>query len=361
MLYHGGAAWMGGGYLTIDVFFVLSGFLITSLLLGEWAKRLTIRLGQFWTRRARRLLPALLVMLVGVAVFARLFASPGEYPNLRLDSLSTLFYVANWHFIFGGSNYFDLAAKPSPLAHMWSLSIEEQFYIVWPPVVLGMLQVGNRLRPSRRLWPLFSVAVAGALLSAVEMHLRFFGGASLTRLYEGTDTRSQDILVGAALAVGMAIWARHRPLQPRDVPGGPPRSIARVHPAAGTVGTVPPRAHRRGLHRRRGPSMQPITAWEITWRPARILLQAVGWSVVAGVAYLWSHMANQSGSLASGQNAFLFEGGYLLFALAVATVIFCVVTAQEAPLSPRSATPSSDTSARSPTAPTSGTSRSSRC
>ena len=106
MLYHGGAPFMSGGFLTIDVFFVLSGFLITSLLLGEWAKRMTIRLGQFWGRRARRLLPALLVMLVGVAVFAKVFATPGEFADLRLDSLSTLFYVSNWHFIVSGGNYF---------------------------------------------------------------------------------------------------------------------------------------------------------------------------------------------------------------------------------------------------------------
>ena len=119
MLYHGGAPILGGGFLTIDVFFVLSGFLITSLLVGEWRKRLTIHLGQFWTRRARRLLPALLVMLIGVALYAKFLATPGEFSNLRLDSLSSLFYVANWHFIFAGTNYFNLTAQPSPLrAHV---------------------------------------------------------------------------------------------------------------------------------------------------------------------------------------------------------------------------------------------------
>ena len=149
MLYHGGAPLVGGGFLGVNMFFVLSGFLITSLLLGEWTKRMTIRLGQFWARRARRLLPALLVMLVGVAIYAKVFATPGEFADLRLDSLSTLFYVANWHFIFGGSSYFDQTAQPSPLEHMWSLSIEEQFYIVWPPVALFMLRLGRRLRPSQ--------------------------------------------------------------------------------------------------------------------------------------------------------------------------------------------------------------------
>ena len=119
MLYHGGAPMATGGFLSIDVFFVLSGFLITSLLLGEWTKSVTIRLGQFWARRARRLLPALLVMLVGVALYAKFFATPGEFAGLRLDSLSTLFYVANWHFIVVGGNYFNLTAQPSPLpAHV---------------------------------------------------------------------------------------------------------------------------------------------------------------------------------------------------------------------------------------------------
>ena len=211
MLYHGGAPILSGGFLTIDVFFVLSGFLITSLLLGEWAKRMTIRLGQFWTRRARRLLPALLVMLVGVAIYAKVFATPGEFADLRLDSLSTLFYVANWHFIFGGGNYFDLTAQPSPLAHMWSLSIEEQFYIIWPPVALFMLHLGRKLRPSRRLWPILATAMVGAIASAIDMRLSYRGGASIMRIYEGTDTRSQDILVGACLAIGMVMWAQRRP------------------------------------------------------------------------------------------------------------------------------------------------------
>jgi len=207
MLYHGGAPMATGWFLGVNMFFVLSGFLITSLLLGEWARRLSIRLGQFWARRARRLLPALLLMLVGVAAYARFFATPGEFADLRLDSLSTLFYVANWHFIVSGSNYFAAAAQPSPLSHMWSLAIEEQFYIVWPPVVLVLLHLGRRLRPSRRLLPVLAAAVLGALASAADMRWSFLHGASVTRLYEGTDTRCQDILVGASLAIGLAIWA----------------------------------------------------------------------------------------------------------------------------------------------------------
>ena len=324
MAYHGGA--LTGGFLTIDVFFVLSGFLITSLLLGEWATRLTIRLGQFWTRRARRLLPALLVMLLGVAVYAKVFATPGEFANLRLDSLSTLFYVANWHFIFGSSNYFAMTAQTSPLAHMWSLSIEEQFYIVWPPVVLVMLHLGRRLRPARRLWPVMATAVVGALASAIEMRLLYHGGhvASLLRVYEGTDTRSQDILVGAALAIGMAMWAQYRraPEVATTSPGDTDRP-RRAHPSAGTAGDIPPPSLRRD-YRRRGPGITPITAWEIESAPVRLALQVLGWVALASGLALWSRL--------TGPTSFLFEGGYLLFAVGVAAVIFVAITAQAAPL-----------------------------
>ncbi len=326
MLYHGGAPFLSGGFLTIDVFFVLSGFLITSLLLGEWAKRLTIRLGQFWARRARRLLPALLVMLVGVAIYAKVFATPGEFANLRLDSLSTLFYVSNWHFIVSGGNYFAMTAQPSPLEHMWSLSIEEQFYIVWPPVALFMLHLGRKLRPERRLWPIFATAVIGAIASAIDMRLLYSGPASVMRVYEGTDTRAQDILVGAALAIGMAMWAHRRPAE-RPIPARAlvPGRSGRAHPATGTAGAIPPRPHRRDLHRRRGPSLRLIEAWEITSPPVRLLLQVLGWSALLGGIFLWTQLTVPTG--------FMFEGGYFLFALGVAAVIFCAVTAQTASLS----------------------------
>jgi len=328
MLYHGGAPVAAGGFLGVDVFFVLSGFLITSLLLGEWARSVTIKLGQFWARRARRLLPALLVMLVGVAIFVKVFSGPGEFAGLRLDSLSTLFYVANWHFIVGGGNYFDVTAQPSLLQHMWTLSIEEQFYIVWPPVVLVLLHLGRKLRPSRRLWPVLAVAVGGAIASAVDMRLSYQGGASVMRLYEGTDTRSQDILVGAALAIAMAMWAQHRtslPAAPAPVDTPDRSRVGRAHPAAGTAGVFPPRPHRRDLHRRRGLGIRPITAWEIRPGRLRTILQVAGWSaVLAGVLLGWR---------VTGPDAFLFEGGYFLFALGVAVVILCVVTTQGASLS----------------------------
>jgi peptidoglycan/LPS O-acetylase OafA/YrhL len=331
MLYHGGAPMVTGGFLGVNVFFVLSGFLITSLLLGEWARRLTIRLGHFWTRRARRLLPALLLLLVGVAAFARFFATPGEFASLRLDSLSTLVYVANWHFIIGGSNYFTASAQPSPLSHMWSLAIEEQFYIVWPPVVVALLHVGRRLRPSRRLWPVLVVAVTGALASAADMRWSFLHGASVTRLYEGTDTRCQDILVGAALATGMAIWAQRRRPVPVPVPDLDAVDFTRAHPSAGTVGFGMPPNRRRDIQRKRGPTLRPITAWELSSTTLRMAAQVFGWAALLGLLVLWSRL--------DGPTGFLFDGGELLVAVAVAVVLFCTITAQSGSLARALATP----------------------
>jgi len=331
MLYHGGVPMATGGFLGVNMFFVLSGFLITSLLLGEWARRLTIRLGQFWTRRARRLLPALLLMLVGVAAYARFFATPGEFADLRLDSLSTLFYVANWHFIIGGSNYFASAAQPSPLSHMWSLAIEEQFYIVWPPVVLVLLHLGRRLRPTRRLLPVLAVAVLGALASAADMRWSFFHGAAVTRLYEGTDTRCQDILVGAALATGMAIWAQRRRPVPLPVPDLDTVEFPRAHPSAGTAGLGTPPASRRDIQRRRGAAIGPITAWELSSVTVRMTAQFVGWVALAFLLFLWNRLP--------GPSSFLFTGGELLVAVAVAVVLFCVVTAQSGSLARALANP----------------------
>jgi peptidoglycan/LPS O-acetylase OafA/YrhL len=311
MMYHGGTSILGGGFLTIDVFFVLSGFLITSLLIGEWRKKLTIHLGQFWARRARRLLPALLVMLIAVAIYAKIFAPPGEFANLRLDSLSTLFYVANWHFIFAGTNYFNLTAHPSPLNHMWSLSIEEQFYIVWPPVVLAMLYLGNKLRPARRLWPVFTVAVVGAIASAIDMSLLYHGPQSVMRVYEGTDTRSQDMLVGAALAIGMAMWAQYRKALPES--SGP--AVGAAGPASESV-----QLHRRDRIRQQKAGVTPIPAWELVPGRWRTLVGVLGWVVIGYFAYLWSHL--------SAPTTFLYRGGFFLAAVGVAIVIFTAVTHQ---------------------------------
>ena len=133
--------------MSVDVFFALSGYLITSLLVAEWRHSDTISLGRFWSRRARRLLPALFLMLTAVGAGAALWPQIFGSPSLRGDTLATVFYVANWHFIADHTNYFLADGSASPLLHTWSLAIEEQFYLVWPIVVLAIL--GFRL-PRRR-------------------------------------------------------------------------------------------------------------------------------------------------------------------------------------------------------------------
>src|SRR5712692_9104137 len=141
LLFHAGH--LVGGYLGVDLFFVLSGFLITGLLLGEWGRSGRVGLGGFWARRARRLLPALFVMLGGGAAYAAFVASPTQLAGIRADAVATLGYVANWRSILSGHSYWTIFSAPSPLAHTWSLAIEEQFYLAWPLIVVG-LTIGVR-------------------------------------------------------------------------------------------------------------------------------------------------------------------------------------------------------------------------
>lgn len=202
--YHAGVTHVTGGFLGVDIFFCLSGFLITSLLLGEARHTGTIRLAQFWVRRARRLLPALLMVLCFVGLLSWLSAPVGAYPGLRLDSLATLLYVANWHFILEGSSYFKAALAPSPLTHTWSLAIEEQFYVVWPLLVVALVRL--RRAPAA----LLAISALGAVGSTLWMARLFVPGADTTRLYYGTDTHAMTLLSGAALAAGLALLAAKR-------------------------------------------------------------------------------------------------------------------------------------------------------
>jgi peptidoglycan/LPS O-acetylase OafA/YrhL len=202
--YHLQLGWASGGYLGVDLFFVLSGFLITSLLLEEWVATRTLRLVDFWARRAKRLLPALFLVLVALAAYLILngrLGGPGanglvDLSGLRGDALATLLYVGNWHAIFAHQSYFAQFSSPSPLQHTWSLAIEEQFYLVWPPVLLVMLRFAPK--SWRRVGTV--VAVAGALLSAGLMALLFHPGGDPTRIYYGTDTRLFDLMAGVTVA-----------------------------------------------------------------------------------------------------------------------------------------------------------------
>jgi peptidoglycan/LPS O-acetylase OafA/YrhL len=191
-----------GGFLGVDLFFVLSGFLITTLLVLEWRRHEAsgatgrgIRLGAFWGRRARRLLPALLLMMLAVALFAAVAVPTDELRRLRGDGIAGLFYVANWRFVASGQSYFDLFTSASPFRHLWSLAIEEQFYLVWPLVTLGCLTLARG-----RLRLLAVVAAVGAFGSAVLMAL-LYQADDPSRAYYGTDTHAHPILIGVLLAI----------------------------------------------------------------------------------------------------------------------------------------------------------------
>ena len=192
LLFHANGL-LRGGYLGVDLFFVLSGFLITSILVHEQNETGRIDLRRFWVRRFRRLMPALLALIPAVALYAKLLAAPTELASLRADALSTITYVANWRSIFARRSYWEMFASPSPLEHTWSLAIEEQFYLVWPLLVAGLLAIGKR----RALW--IATVVLG-VASMVAMLALYEEGRTM-RVYLGTDTRGGAILVGAALAL----------------------------------------------------------------------------------------------------------------------------------------------------------------
>ena len=208
-------------------------------------------------RRARRLLPALFLVMVGIIVYAGVFAAPGELGRIRGDSFASLGYVANWRFIFSGQSYFDQFSQPSPLRHMWSLAIEEQFYLVWPLIVGGLLWWRRSLRV------LLAACVVMIAASATLMAVLYQPGRDPSRVYYGTDTRAQSLLIGAV--------RRHRAVHARAA------------------------AH----------------------RAARL---AVRVAAVVGAGYtlwLFSRMSERTDAL--------YQGGFLIAALAVSAVIVSVV------------------------------------
>ncbi len=217
--YHANKLWLPGGFLGVEVFFVISGYLITLLLLAESEKSGTVSLRQFWLRRARRLLPALWVVLLGVVVFAALFQRE-ILGALRGDVVAALVYGFNWFQIWVGTSYFT-SFEFVPLRHLWSLAVEEQFYLIWPIVMLVVVKFGKR-----RL-PLFSfvflgTAVAltfymgaiyqsGTILTITETPEQFMNlfGQSVSRvdyLFLSTPTRASGLLLGAALAIWWRPW-----------------------------------------------------------------------------------------------------------------------------------------------------------
>jgi peptidoglycan/LPS O-acetylase OafA/YrhL len=265
LCYHAGLPWARGGFLGVDAFFVLSGYLISSLLLLEWRSRGSIALSAFWARRARRLLPALFLMLTGVAGYALVFASPQEVGKLRGDALATIGYVANWRPLFSGQSYFDQFAIPSPLRHTWSLAIEEQWYAFWPPLLLVLLWL--RRGSLRSLLAVSLLMIAG---SAFLMGWLYHPGTDPSRVYYGTDTRAQSLLIGAALSM---LLLRYGPLRSR---------------------------------------------------PAGHMLQIAALLCAVSVGWVWA--------TTSGDSVFLYRGGFLLLAAAVAVVIAASVQPKVGPI-----------------------------
>jgi peptidoglycan/LPS O-acetylase OafA/YrhL len=221
MLYHADVRSVPGGFLGVEVFFAISGYLITSLLLAEHRRALRIDLLGFWGRRARRLLPALYVFLAAVITYTLLFVDDA-LARLRGDVVASLLYVTNWWLIAEHRSYFEEAGRPPLLRHLWSLAIEEQFYLLWP-VVFALLIA--RL-PKR--W-IFGLLVATAATSAVVMAILFEPYADPSRVYYGADTRLSGLLLGAALAF---LWA------PQRLRGKPGRGAGVVVDVIGLGGAV---------------------------------------------------------------------------------------------------------------------------
>jgi peptidoglycan/LPS O-acetylase OafA/YrhL len=260
LAFHFGASWLPGGFIGVDVFFALSGFLITSLLIREHRRTGRIDVWAFWGRRARRLLPALLLLLVVLAGWAAWVASPTSAGSLRVDALAALFYAANWRFVTSEAAY-AATTDQSVLLHTWSLGVEEQWYVLLPLLFLGILAWAGR-RPLRGLgWALAVTGVGSACL----MSLLWASGAGIERVYYGTDTRLFTLVSGALLAL---IVERH---------GLPSRRTADLAGVAGAV-TLVVAAARVG----------PLNPWLFTGGLVLVALAAGGLVLAAATPGSWT-------------------------------------------------------------------------
>jgi peptidoglycan/LPS O-acetylase OafA/YrhL len=224
IVYHANREWLGGGFLGVEVFFVISGYLITLLLIAERERMGTVSLKQFWIRRARRLLPALFTLLIGTITYCAIFDSD-RLGKLRGDVIAGVAYVSNWFQVWTGSSY-TTASEFAPLRHLWSLAVEEQFYIVWPVVMFVLLRrLGNKTLPLigmlftalAGLVALYTAAVfragpIGTFEKTPDQYMELFGRTVLRTdyLYLGTVTRASGLLLGAALATLWRPWAIRR-------------------------------------------------------------------------------------------------------------------------------------------------------
>jgi peptidoglycan/LPS O-acetylase OafA/YrhL len=295
--YHLSYGWAQGGLLGVGVFFTLSGYLITDILVGQWAAHGRIGLRDFWLRRARRLLPALFVMLAVVTVWVNM-AARSFVPGFRGNLVAAVLYVSNWWYIGQHASYYARFAPQEPLDHLWSLAVEEQFYLVWPLVVLLILWLAARARrrrgglgdgPGGLASPvdgpsggvpyltgrgrLLLTTLVLAAVSALLMAWLYHPGTDPTRVYEGTDTRAFGLLIGAATAI---VW--------------PTRRLAAGEASAG---------------------------WAVH-AAVRWLLDALGIAGLAVVGLLVWRTNQYSG--------FMFRGGLVLLSVATAAAVVAAVT-----------------------------------
>ena len=243
MVYHANSDWMPGGYLGVEMFFVISGYLITLLLIAERERNYRISLRHFWLRRARRLLPAVITLMLLLTAWTAMFERDA-LGRLRGDVVAGLFYVSNWYQIWEGLGY-TAAGDFAPLRHLWSLAVEEQFYLLWPLIMVLLLgRVGTRRVADVSRW-IFVAAIAVTVLVALLYHPGTIGEPDVTpeaywwlgdrpiskldTLYLSTFTRAGGLLLGAALAM---VW------RPYALIRGPLRTEGRLFDVIALGGLV---------------------------------------------------------------------------------------------------------------------------
>jgi peptidoglycan/LPS O-acetylase OafA/YrhL len=280
VVYHAGLGGLPGGFLGVEVFFVISGFLITAILLAEHRATGRIDTIGFWLRRARRLLPALFFLLALTLAIA-VVVVPDEVARLRADAVAAIAYATNWHLIAGDQSYFETIGRPSLFVHLWSLAIEEQFYLFWP-IILGVaLLLGRR--------PALALTLVGAAASAVWMAVQFDAASDPSRVYYGTDTRLTGLLLGAGLAF---VWVPPEPSLPSLRPGLSRRQRRRLLAKAASVGR---------------------------WGSARL-----GWAL-DGVAIVALAGLGAFFAFATAFEPWLYQGGLALLAVLTVAIIAAVV------------------------------------
>ena len=212
--FHARLAGFAGGFIGVDVFFVLSGYLVTSILLRDLGTGGRVDLRRFYARRFRRILPAAAVALLVTAVAYAIVATPAQMLDALGGFRAAFLYVANWHFISQATDYFAPAVSASPVLHFWSLAVEEQFYFVWPLLLSGLYfaclhrggtAAGRDGEQTLGWWLLRAIVAAAALASVIEaVHI---GRTNIDRAYYGTDTRAYQLLAGALLALTPQLFA----------------------------------------------------------------------------------------------------------------------------------------------------------